>query len=280
MRARLALLATAVLATTWLSASSARADQRADYMLEGSEPGDYLLLDYFGTGGQLTLQRSRAIYGKANELTTGVNALIGYPLAHAQAFTNLRILFLELGGLIGYRNVWRNLSFAPGKDTYCSNCDRKARRKMDPLLGRGLGTDEYVFAEGKLQLYAPFNEYVVFTSQLVARYEDSKDRSYDWFFTSIHDGGVISRSETMLFFKHRDWGGIAPYLQVMLLPRDGQYDTEVAYGFNAVRRMGLLARNDLLFFTFLIRPGDRYYGQHNYYSPVRALLVYRLMLAL
>lgn len=244
-------------------------------------PGSYLMLDYFGTGGQLTLQQNTPIYGKANELVTGASTLVGYPLAHVNAFTSLRLLFLELGGTLGYRYVWRNLSFDPGKKgQYCIACDREARRQIDPLLEPGTDSDRYVFAEGKLQLYAPMNEYVVFTSQLVARYEDSKDRSYDWFFTSVHDGGVIPRSETMLFFKHRDWGGIAPYLQVMFLPRGNEHDTEIAFGFNAIRRLGLLERNDLLFFTFLIRPGDRYYGQHNYYSPIRALLIYRLMLAL
>jgi hypothetical protein len=115
---------------------------------------------------------------------------------------------------------------------------------------------------------------------VAARYEGSMDRTYDWFFTSVHDGGVITRSETMLFVKHRDWGAIGPYVQVMSLPRAGKHDTEVALGFNATRRLGLVTRDDLVFLTFLIRPGDRYYGQHNYYSPVRALLVYRLILAL
>ncbi|HKU39296.1 MAG TPA: hypothetical protein VJR89_14140, partial [Polyangiales bacterium] len=134
--------------------------------------------------------------------------------------------------------------------------------------------------EGSVQLYAPFNEWVVFVSQFAMRYEGVRPRSYDWFFTNIHDDGQISRLETLLFFKHRDVGGIAPYVQVMWLPRDGHHDAEVAWGFNAVTRLGLIQRDDLLFMTFLIRPGDDYYGQHSYFSPVRALLIYRMVLSL
>jgi hypothetical protein len=66
----------------------------------------------------------------------------------------------------------------------------------------------------------------------------------------------------------------------MWLPRAGKHETEVAWGFNAVTRLGLIERNDLLFATFLIRPGDGSYGQHAYYSPVRALLIYRMQLDL
>lgn len=263
-----------------LSPATVLADQPRDFALDATPAGSRFILDYFGTGAQLTLQHNAPIYGKANEVVAGVNTLIGYPLAQASAFTCLRVLFLELGATLGYREVWRSLRFEKGIDSYCADCDRSARRASDPLLGKTPFTDRYAFAEGKLQLYAPLNDYVVFTSQLIARYEDSLPRSYDWFFTSIHDGGVSVRSENFLFLKHRDWGGIGPYVQVMSLPRADHHETEVAYGFNAVTRFGLVDRDDLLFLTFLVRPGDRYYGAHNYYAPIRALLIYRLMLAL
>ena len=64
------------------------------------------------------------------------------------------------------------------------------------------------------------------------------------------------------------------------LPRDGKHVPEFAYGFNLVTRLGLIPRNDLLFLTFLMRPGDPYYGQHSYFAPFRALLVYRITLSL
>jgi hypothetical protein len=263
-----------------LAASLARADQRRDYMLGGDEFGTRLILDYFFTGGQLTLEHRAPIYGKANSYSANVAALVGYPLAQTTASVALRFLFLEVGGTVGYRTVWRNLSFERGEDSYCSACDSAARRHQDHVLGVGPDTDRYPFAEAKVQLYAPFNENFVLTSLLAEGYQGLRPRTYDWFYTDVHDPGLITRWETLAFFKHRDWGGIGPYLQLLVLPRAGHHESEFAWGFNAVARLGLIARNDLVFLTFLIRPGDPYYGQHSYFAPVRALIVYRITLSL
>jgi hypothetical protein len=262
--------------------SIAHADQRRDYMLEDlGQPGNFLILDYFGTGGQIGFEHRGRIYGNSNDYTLNVSSLIGYPVGQVTASAALRILFLRFSGQVGYRTVWRNLSFEAGKDgEYCVKCDRGARRDRDPILGSGPDTDHFPMAEGSVSLFAPLNEWLVFTTQLAARYEGLRPRSYDWFFTDVHDPGVMTRSETLLFFKHRDWGGFAPYLQVMWLPRAGKHEREVAWGFNAVTRLGLIERNDLIFATFLIRPGDGSYGQHSYYSPVRALIIYRLQIDL
>ena len=278
---RVALRAALVLAI-WFATPAAYADQRRDYVLEDIRaPGTYLLLDYFGTGGQIGLEYRGAIFGKQNSYALNVSSLIGYPLGQITASASLRVLFLEFSVWGGYRSVWRNLSFQPGDNgEYCVSFDRAARREIDPVLGKGPDTDRYPMFEGSVQLYAPFNDWVVFYSQLAARYEGLRPRSYDWFFTNIHDDGLITRSETLLFIKHRDYGGFAPYVQVMWLPRAGRHEAEVAWGFNAVIRLGLIERNDLLFATFLIRPGDDYYGQHAYFSPVRALLIYRMFLQL
>jgi hypothetical protein len=280
MFVRFVLVASFSLAALTSLAFRAKADERRDYMLEADKPGDHLVLDYFGTGGQLTLVRRRPVYGSANDYSAGITGLVSYPIGQLTAAASLRILFLEFGGNIGYRTVWRNLTFEPGEDSYCKDCDRAARRKLDPILGKGPDTDHYMFAEGRVQLYAPFNENFVLTSLLAVRYEGSKPREYDWFFTDIHDGGLMTRWETLAFFKHRDLGGIGPYLQLMVLPRAGKHETEFAYGFNAVTRLGLLDRNDLVFFTFLMRPNDPYYGQHSYFLPVRALIIYRITLSL
>jgi hypothetical protein len=278
MRAGLAVLVCLGLASF---ASRSRADQPRDYMLGRAPTGEFLLVDYFGTGGQLTLQTRKQIYGPANDATVGAATLIGYPLGQVNAFARLRLLFLDFGGTAGYRATWRNLSFAPGKNgEYCSRCDSAARRDRDPVLGSGPDTDRFGFAEAHAQLYVPFNDYVVFTSLVAARYEGCKPRSYDWFYSDIHDAGVMGRSESMLFVKHRSLGGIGPYVQAMILPRGSEHVTEWAFGFNAVTRPGLARHDDLLFLTFLIRPGDRFYGQHAYYSPIRALLIYRMMLTL
>lgn len=269
-----------VLALSW-AAVPVHADQRRDWALTGTGAGDRLILDYIGTGAQMHLEHRRNIFGSANDYAFSVGSLVAYAGAQLTMDASLRFTFLEISGTFGYRTVWRNLSFEPGDNgEYCKACDRPARRARDPILGSGPDTDSFLIAEARIQLYAPLNEYVVGTSLLGLRYEGLRPRSYDWFFTDIHDPGAITRWENMLFFKHRNWGGIGPYTLLQWLPRDGRHVTEFAYGFNAVTRLGLIARNDLLFFTFLMRPGDRYYGEHSYYAPFRTLLVYRMVLSL
>ena len=273
---RLALVMTLGLALT----STAHADQRRDYMLGSDVYGNHAILDFFGTGGQFTLEHRGSIYGKSNSYSGSVASLIGYPLAQVTTQASLRFLFVELSAMAGYRTIWRNLRFKAGADSYCADCDREARRHDDRILVGGPDTDRFVIAEAKVQIYLPFNEYFVVTSLLAEGYQSRRPRTYDWFFTDVHDGGAMTRWETLAFFKHPDWGGIGPYLQLLVLPRAGHHESEFAYGFNAVTRLGLIDRNDLLFLTFLMRPGDPYYGQHSYFSPVRALLIYRMTLSL
>jgi hypothetical protein len=267
----------------WLACASggARAQQRQDWMLDIQPKGSFAIVDYFGTGGMLTLEQRIPIYGNANDLTVGTTMIGSYPLGEAVARADLRILFLNIGGSLGYRTVWRHLSFEPGDDgEYCEHCDRGSRRHQDELFGRTPGSDEYPYAEARGTLLLPFNDYLVGTTTFALRYEGRRDRSYDWFYTSVYDSGVLGRWEAQLFIKHREWGGIGPYLQLLSLPRAGEHESQFAAGFNAVTRLGLLPRNDLLFLTFLIRPGDDIYGQQSYYAPVRALLIYRMLFTL
>ena len=264
-----------------LPARPARAGQPRDWMFNVKPDGPKALIDYFGTGAQLSLEHTLSFYGKANTLTTRTSALLAFALSELSASADLRVLFLSFGGTVGYRSVWRHLGFEEGDNgDYCRACDREARRSQDPIFGNTGSTDRFPWVEGHARLYAPFNDYVVLVSLLATRFDGRDDLSYDWFFTNIHDGGWHQRWETTLFFKHRDWGAIAPYLQMMALPRNGERDAEWAIGLNAVTRPGFVRRDDLLFLTVLVRPDDPYYGQHSYYLPLRALLVYRMQLSL
>jgi hypothetical protein len=269
------------IAVAWLAgAEPARADQPRDYMFQIQPAGTFLLLDYFGTGGQVTVENRIKIFRDLNDLTTAVSLVPAYPLAETNTRADLRILFFSIGTTLAYRSVWRDLTFEPGKHSYCVDCDRGSRRKMDEFFGRSPGSDQFGYAEVRARMLFPFNDYVVMDVSGALRYEDRHDRSFDWFYTTIYDHGTLGRFESDLFFKHKDWGGIGPYLQLLELPRDGQHVAQWAFGFNAVTRLGLLSRNDLLFLTFLIRPGDAMYGQHNYYAPIRSLLIYRMILNL
>jgi hypothetical protein len=272
-----ALVALTVLVT---QVAPALADQPRDFMLGLQPEGTFLLVDYFGTGGQLTLENRRNIYGDANSLTLATSLVPAYPQADAIARADLRMLFLSIGGLVAYRTVWHDLVFEPGANSYCLRCDRGSRRAQDSLFGDTTGSERFPYGEARASLFFPFNDHVVMESTGAVRYEGRKDRSFDWFYTSIYDRGVLGRWETLLFVKDHRFGGIGPYLQLLYLPREGHHDAQWAFGFNAVTRLGLLARDDLLFLTFLTRPGDPSYGQHNYFSPIRALLVYRMILEL
>jgi hypothetical protein len=263
-----------------LSAATARGDQRRDFMLDIQPPGTFAIVDYFGVGGQLTLAHRMPIYGSSNDLTLSASVLPSYSLGEATVRGDLRILFVNFGASVSYRSVWRELTFEAGEDTYCVECDRAARRKLDPLFGRAPGSDDFLTAEGEASVLLPFNEHVVMQSLVAVRYEDRHDRSFDWFYASIYDKGIVGRWETSLFIKDRGWGGIGPHVQLLMLPREGEHVAQWAAGFDAVARLGLISRNDLLYFTFLMRPGDGTYGDHPFYMPVRSLLVYRMILEL
>jgi hypothetical protein len=188
---------------------------------------------------------------------------------------------LEVSGTVGYRTLWRNLAYEPGESgAYCKDCDRPARRDSDPVFDPTSGHAKYPYAEASIGLFLPLNDHMVFGSQFTARYEDSPDRSYDQLYANIHDGGLLWISETTMFFKHKDWGAIGPYLQIMSMPRAGSYETEAAAGFNGLARVGLIKRDDVLIASLLMRPGDGVYGQHWYFWPARLILAYRIAFSL
>jgi len=260
---------------------SAQADQRQDWPLETPFFGDHAYLDYLGSGAQLTLEHRKPFFGGSNAYSFGASTLVGQYFGQAQASARLRILLVELSATVGYRALWRNFSFEPGDDgEYCKACDRPARRTADPPVGSTTGVANYAYAQGSVALFVPFNEWMVLASTFVAQYEDSPDRTYDQIFTNIHDGGMMWITEHTFLFKHRDWGAIGPYLQVISMPRDGHHETEVAWGLNGLTRVGLIRRNDVLGASVLVRPGDGNYGQHWYYVPARIILSYSMAFTL
>lgn len=272
------LLASALCVT---QASRAHADQPRDYMLTFQPAGSFAYVDYFGTGGMFTLEQRRPIFGNSNELTLGASLIPAFPLGEAHARADIRILFLSIGGSLAYRTVWRDLVFEPGDDgEYCQDCDRKSRRAMDPLFESTTGSTTYPIAEARATIYLPFNEHLIALASGALRHEGRTDRSFDWYYTSIYDSGLMRRLEFQAFVKHPSFGGIGPYVQLLVLPRDGKLVEQWAGGFNLAFRVGILPRNDLIYWTVLLRPGDGRFGQQSYYSPVRSLLIYRMILDL
>src|SRR5687768_9336514 len=148
----------------WIVASAlapARAQQRQDYMLDFQPKGTFAIVDYFGTGGMLTLEHRVPFYGNSNDLTLSTTVIGAYPLGEAVARADLRILFLSIGASMAYRTVWRDLSFEPGEDgAYCERCDRGSRRERDSLFGRTSGNDQFPYAEVRASLLFPFNDFL------------------------------------------------------------------------------------------------------------------------
>jgi hypothetical protein len=253
------------------TACLAHAEQPRDFMLSFQPDGWFGSAAFFGNGILATVEHRLPIYGDANSLTTRAEGLASLPLGELSLHGDLRIMNLGFGGSLGYRQVWQNLAFAPGQDF-----NQDARRQRDRWVGGDTNSNGFVYGEVRTQLQLPLNPYVVFNSVGKLRYEDMGGLAYDWLLADVHDRGWIGSGEVMLFLKHRDWGGIGPYVMWTALPRYQEHVQKIAVGFNAVTRPGLFRRNDMLAVTFLIRPGDDTYGQHFYYLPIRGLIAYRV----
>ncbi len=266
-----------VACVVWLGmASGARADQPRDYMLRLQPSGTFALIDFFGTGFQATLQHSADIYGTLNNLQVRANVLAMYPLGEAGFGFDLRILILRLSGDFALRSVWRDLAFAPGERT-----DRAARAERDVPFAGDTTSDSYSVAEGRAELVIPFNRHLLVTTLGALRYEGPHPTSFDWLWAYVHDSGFIPRWDMQIWLHHRDWGGFGPYVEILSLPRTNERQLVWAFGITAVTRAGLLTRrDDLVYFSFRIRPGDDEFGQHSLGAPVRGILVYRVALPL
>lgn len=253
---------------SWVS--EARAEQRADYMLTYQRPGLFVHNDFFGTGLQTTLEHRKWIYGNANTLTSSLQSRVTYPLGELNLQSEIRILFFSIGAQLGYRYVWRNIHFAPDE-----SISRGRRRERDALFAGSTNSNIFPFVQGHASFIAPLNDHLLFFTIGTLRWEGNQDRSFDWLYTVTHDRGFLGVWEAMLLVKGRELGGIGPYVQWLSYPLDDRRRSQWSFGLTGARRLGLLKRNDLIFLTFLVRPGDDDFGQHAYFMPVRGLLTYR-----
>lgn len=245
-------------------------------MLRLQPEGSFALIDFFGTGMQATVLHNRDIYGSLNNVQVRGNVLAMVPLGEAGIGVDVRILLLRLSVDVTMRSMWRDLTFAPGEAR-----DREARSKRDLLFGGNTTTDTYGIAEGRAELMIPFNKYLLVTTMAALRYEGPHPTSFDWLWAYVHDSGFIPRWDMQIWLHNREWGGVGPYVELLSLPRNGGRDLAGAFGITAVTRAGLLTkRNDLIYFSFRMRPGDQEFGQHALNAPVRGILVYRVMLTL
>jgi hypothetical protein len=262
-------------------ASAARADQRQDWILAAGDKGDYVTLDFIFGAVQAAIEHREPIYGGSNMLTVRASAIGALPFGSTQGDVELRLLNLTLGVTGGYASIWRNQSFDLGAPMH-----RKERRERE--AAGETNTDSFGFFEGRAGLAFPFNDYVVLNHVTAWRSSGATERSFDNLSNVVHDGEVI-RTDLQLFFKHEDFGGLAPVFQILSFPLEDDWRTQYNYGFMLVTRAGLVQRDDLLVWQMLFHSGPVFgggydnrdvYGAALWRGPFTFLLVYRSVISI
>jgi hypothetical protein len=253
----------------------------------------------------MSLQHRLPMYGTANELTSQLIVMGALPYGDAGWAMDFRMLFLSLGAQVGLRAEWSSYSFDPavierqspdGPDYVRKNCPTRpdpddpgqvvptgepcndSRNARIDMFGRdlttGLGFVPYL--ELRAQLFAPLNEHVLFASLLGFEHQDRDRETFDQAYSLRHDGGWLMRWETQLFVKHRDVGAFGLFTRLVQAPRGDARHTELSYGFLALRRLGLVRRDDAIALWAMFQPGNDAYGIQQFRAPIWALLAYRV----
>jgi len=264
-----------------LAAGSARAELPRDYFLDAPAAGTYSMSDVYNVGAQQSLENRAHLEEGMSMLTTRLSGIVSFPYADGSINLDARLFLFTLGGSAGYRQVYRNHTFAPGED---SSRDRRNERESD----KEHDSQGYAYGEGRLRVVVPLDPFFLISTNTL-RWEDMDDNSFDWLHANMHDGGTLFKSEATLFFRHRDLGGIGPYARLMNVPRtqsDGSHarESELHYGLVFGTRPGFVrprgGNADLFLLQMVFKFGDEDYGLHPYRLPVYPLAVYRAVLKL
>ena len=259
----------------------AQAEMPRDYFLNAPPAGTYAHLDAYTVGAQVSLENRADLEEGMSMLHTRVSGIASYPYADGSLNLDARVFLFTLGGSVGYRHVWRDHTFAPGEDK--SRDARNDREDAGDIDSQG-----FSYAEGRLRLVIPLDSFFMINTGTV-RDEGRNDNSFDWFHASVHDGGTFYKYEGTLFFRHRDFGAIGPYLRVMDVPvtrDDGSHtrSTDVHYGLVFGTRPGFITprngNSDLFLLQAVTKFGDDEFGLHAYRVPMYFLAVYRASLEL
>lgn len=256
--------------------STSLADQRQDWFVSAPRPaGTYFTGDFVLGAVAGTLQRDVKIYGNANQLTLFTNGTVALPFGDVSAGFDMRIVALSLGASAGVNRSWRALTCNPGQV-----CTRKLRREKD-YSGEWDPTT-YGYGELRAQLFLPFNDYVTGVGQLTWRVSNAPPRMYDYITGVVHDGEYL-RNVYMLFFKHPDFGALAPTFEVLNFPVDHKRHTQMNFGFTFLTRAGLVTYNDLFVWQMMFHDASltggynnqKVYGAHMWRGPFTLLVAYR-----
>lgn len=248
-------------------------------MVAAQPAGTYVNLDIVFPGVQAMLEHRRQFYGQANELSLKASVLSTIVFMESQIDADLRLVVLSLGASAGIRDVFHNIAFPQG-----ARVDSAARRQVD--FGGSYTNAFSAFGEARATLSLPINDQLVFLSVNGLRFEGGEDRTFDWRLGIVRDAGMLFRSDTTVFYKHRNFGAIGPQVQILTYALDGLRNTQINYGFTFTSRPGFRARNDIVFLSVLFgiggtvngMPTADYYGNHIFKIPVTFQLAYRAVL--
>lgn len=258
-----------------------------DYFLDVPPGGHFVHLDAFTLGAQASYEYRAHIEEDMSMLHARMSGLVSYPYAEASANADVRIFLLTLGASYGYQWIYRNLEFGP------RDVDRSAARRNQLEEQGQIDDQDFTFYEARARLTVPL-DWLFLLSTATLRHENRDDNSFDWLHANVHDRGLLGKIETTLFFRHKDWGAVGPYVRYMDLPRtdprDGtsRRETELAYGFMLGTRVGLVKPTrgnvDLFLLMMAFRFGDEDFGLHGLRDvidvPMFVLAAYRVTLAL
>jgi hypothetical protein len=271
---------------TWVCAlcslaSSVAAEPKRDYFLDAPTAGVFTHLDGYNVGTQVSLEDRRHLEEGMSMFHTRVSGVLSYPYADGSLNLDARVFLFTLGGSVGYRQVYRDFTYAPGADT-----SRETRLELDE--DKEFGSQGFPYGEGRLRMVVPLDPFFLVATGTM-RWEDANDNSFDWFHSNVHDGGRLAKVEGTLFYRHRDFGAIGPYVRYMDIPvtkksgrhgRDGQLHYGLVYG----TRPGLVKPRhgniDLFLLQVIADFQDDDFGVHTYRVPAYILAVYRATLRL
>ena len=258
-----------------LGAGEARADSAPrDWFLNPPPAGNFVTADASTGGPQLGVERRDSIADEAGMTVLRASSLAGIGYGEVAALADVRFLFFTAGATAGYRQVWR--TYAPEREVAVTR-----RYRLDLDEQKASDSQGWAFGEARLRLALPL-EGAVLVANHVLRYEGAPDNSYDWFHSTVHDGGWLFRFDATLFFRSPRLGAIGPLVRYLDLTRGQGREGEWAFGLAAGTRPGLVKTTspDLLLLQVLVRPGDDRFGIHLLRAPVFALLAYRVTFTL
>lgn len=266
-------LLVACAAVAWGGEASAH-DAPRDWFLNPPPEGTFVTTDLSTGGPQVGIERRDSIAEEAGMTVLRGSTLAGVGYGEGALLGDARFLFFTAGVTAGYRQVWR--TYAPPAGTRVSRQYRLDIDKDKASTSRG-----WFFGEARLRLALPMDDLVLVANHAV-RHEGTQENSYDWFHSTVHDGGVLFRFDATLFFRSPSRGAVGPLVRYLDLPRDGGRAGEWAFGLAAGTRPGFVstASPDVLLLQVLVRPGDPNFGIHLLRAPVFVLLAYRVTFAL